>query len=384
MLKLRKAWCKKMNDITIKIIANYLPQYHRIPENDKWWGEGYTDWVATKNAKPLFEGHRQPRNPLKDNYYDLSNVETIRWQAELARKYGVYGFGIYHYWFNSDLQLLQKPAELLLLNKDIDINFMFIWDNSSWKRSWSNVAGNDWSPKYENNNRNYNKGNGILAKLEYGNREDWEKHFNCLLQFFKDDRYIKIDNKPLMGFFGTFYDRANFLKMLEFWDKLAAQYGFSGIACMNKKTGRFWTNLEYQFMYLPTDNVSFYDGVISRAKKCIGLKIKDKIYSYDILWEKTLKNAISSGRNTFLSGVVQYDDTPRRGENAMIYKGSTPQKFQKYFTELLKISKQQGKEYVFCPAWNEWGEGMYLEPDTVDGYAYLEALKAAVDEVNGK
>ncbi|MBQ0066894.1 MAG: glycoside hydrolase family 99-like domain-containing protein, partial [Phascolarctobacterium sp.] len=143
----------------VKVIANYLPQYHRIPENDMWWGEGYTDWVATKNAKPLFEGHRQPRIPLDNNYYDLSDVNTIRWQAQLARKYGVYGFGIYHYWFNSNMQLLQKPAELLLKNKDIDINFMFIWDNSSWIRSWSNIKEcNDWAPKFDREQKNTDNG----------------------------------------------------------------------------------------------------------------------------------------------------------------------------------------------------------------------------------
>ena len=113
----------------VKVIANYLPQYHTIPENDKWWGKGFTDWIAVKATEPAYEGHNQPRVPLNENYYSLDCADSIRWQASLAREYGIYGFGIYHYWFSSNQQLLQKPAELLLQNKDIDINFMFIWDN---------------------------------------------------------------------------------------------------------------------------------------------------------------------------------------------------------------------------------------------------------------
>lgn len=370
----------KYEDMKIKVIANYLPQYHRIPENDKWWGEGYTDWVAVKNAQPLFEGHRQPRIPLNNNYYDLSDINAIRWQADLACKYGVYGFGIYHYWFNSDLQLLQKPSELLLQNKDIDIHFMFIWDNGSWKRSWSNVKdANDWAPQFDGTNI---EDNGILAELDYGNESDWEKHFNYLLPFFKDERYIKIDGRPLFGLFRIRENNSVIKEMISCWNKLAQKNGFNGVMVMNKRDVRPWYNLKNSFMYLQNNPVTFWQG-IKRKFKCLFGEVPQKVFDYDEIWIRWLKIAKNTGHNIFLSGGVNYDDSPRRGKDAVIYKGSTPQKFQKYFTELLKISKQQGKEYVFCPAWNEWGEGMYLEPDTVDGYAYLEALKAAVDEVNG-
>ncbi len=367
----------------IKVIANYLPQYHRIPENDLWWGEGYTDWVATKNAQPLFEGHRQPRIPLGNNYYDLSDIDTIRWQAELARKYGVYGFGIYHYWFNSDLQLLQKPAELLLQNKDIDINFMFLWDNTSWKRTWSNVVGNDWAPQYDLSKKNEK---GILAQLEYGNERDWEKHFDYLLKFFSDDRYIKIDEKPAFVIMNpSKYQEFDILKrMVNFWNDLAIKEGLKGITILGTEN---WRNnkFDYGFRYMPCQCLTMSDALLVKVKK-IFIKSDDKVqwFNYDKEWAKIIRRAKNSQKDVFLSGFVRFDDTARRGNKARIVLGSTPQKFQKYFTELLKISKQQGKEYVFCPAWNEWGEGMYLEPDTVDGYAYLEALKAAVDEVNGE
>ena len=156
--------------MSVKVIANYLPQYHSIPENDAWWGKGYTDWVAVKKSTPLYEGHNQPRIPYNNNYYSLDDLDTVKWQAEIARKYGVYGFGIYHYWFNSQMHLLDKPVLILEENKDIDINYMFIWDNSTWKRTWSNVDfSNDWAPLYENEGSQINKqGTGILAELIYG------------------------------------------------------------------------------------------------------------------------------------------------------------------------------------------------------------------------
>ena len=177
-----------INDV--KIIANYLPQYHQIPENDKWWGKGFTDWIAVKKSTPLYDKHRQPKVPLNENYYDLSEVENIRWQAKLAKEYGIYGFGIYHYWFSSEMQLLQKPSELLLENQDIDIHFMFIWDNFTWKRTWSKLAnGAAYAPAFDGEvKEETNQDNGILAELKYGNEEDWKIHFDYLLKFFKDDR----------------------------------------------------------------------------------------------------------------------------------------------------------------------------------------------------
>ena len=130
----------------VNVFAMYLPQYHETEENSKFWGQGFTDWVSVKKATPLFDGHMQPHVPLDKNYYDLSLVSEIKWQAKLAKNYGVSGWGIYHYWFNSEQKTLTKPAELILQNEDIDMPFFFAWDNASWKRTWSKIKGNDWSP----------------------------------------------------------------------------------------------------------------------------------------------------------------------------------------------------------------------------------------------
>lgn len=164
-----------------KIYTAYLPQYHATEDNNRFWGEGFTDWVGVRNAKPLFDKHNQPKIPLNNNYYNLSDFKTIQWQADLARKHGVNGFNIYHYWFKDGKQELEKPAELLLSHSEIDIEYFFTWDNSAWKRTWSSVAGNDWAPLFDSNGKN---GVSVLVDFEYGGPDQWRKHFEYLIPFF--------------------------------------------------------------------------------------------------------------------------------------------------------------------------------------------------------
>ena len=259
-----------------KVIANYLPQYHQIPENDMWWGTGYTDWDATRNGKPLFLGHEQPRTPKNGFYYDLSKPESIRWQADLARQHGIYGFGIYHYWFSSEMMLLQKPAEILLSNRDIDIHFMFIWDNASWKRTWSNIrGGNDWAPLFEQNGQSKDQKNGILAELKYGNTNDWKEHFLYLMSFFKDERYIKTeDGKPLFMFFNMDNDSELLAKMGKYWNELALANGLPGIALLGKVNYRGISVFDYDVDYEPGQHGwafnSFFGKVLSKKPDRFG------------------------------------------------------------------------------------------------------------------
>lgn len=373
---------EKMNQV--KIIANYLPQYHSIPQNDMWWGKGYTDWNAVRACTPEFNGHNQPRIPLNENYYSLDNIDCIKWQVKLARKYGIDGFGIYHYWFNSNLMLLQKPAELILNNNDINIPFFFIWDNSTWKRTWSNVkVGNDWAPLYEE--KRVQGDSGILALLDYGNEEDWKKHFDYLIKFFKDDRYIKVNNKPVFCVFNSNNDFQIIKKMCDKWEKWAQDEGFEGLYLISAKN-KDDEKLEHNYMYAPFGNgtlTAYENAELKLYKKVCTIFDKNQVFNYDKVWKRLLKNARRCKDNsTFYGGFVGYDDTPRRGKKGRIVLGQTSEKFEKYMTELLKISNRQNKKFVFLTAWNEWGEGAYLEPDTENGYAYLEALKNAVENVD--
>lgn len=366
----------------VRIIANYLPQYHTIPENDMWWGKGFTDWCAVKNAKPMYSDHKQPKCPLNNNYYSLDNKEAIKWQADLAREYGVYGFGIYHYWFSSELQLLQTPAELILNNTDIDINFMFIWDNLTWKRTWSKISrGLDWAPNYDEK-QNSDIDSGILAELDYGNEEDWKRHFDYLLPFFKDNRYIKINNKPMFSFFQPRNDIETIKKMVSCWNRLAIENGFAGIMFLSKES--VWPEkLEYQMRYAPFAPTTKKNFIKYKLKDYYA-KVFKKIgfYSYDQCWKTIISEAKKSNNSSYLCGFVSYDDSPRRGEKGRIITKSTPDKFQKYMSELITIAKDQRKEFVFLMAWNEWGEGAYLEPDIQHNFEYLEALRRAIEEGN--
>lgn len=363
----------------VKIIANYLPQYHSIPENDKWWGKGYTDWVAVKKSKPLFNNHRQPRVPLNSHYYSLDEISEIKWQAKLAKDYGIDGFAIYHYWFSSDLHLLDKPVILLKEHPEIDINYLFIWDNGSWKRTWSNVkTANDWAPLYEDKNAEH-EGDGLLAELKYGDKNDWKIHFDYLLTFFKDPRYIKVNNKPLIGFFNMNNSPEIIKEMVNYWNKLAIENGFSGILDLgNKNDKKDYTSKT--FVYNPAWSAWSSHNLVDRIMKKVrkefySFRGKPETYDYAKVWGKILSNSKKLDKNTYLSGFVSYDDSPRRGEKSRIVIGEDPIKFEKYLDELIDISAQQGKEFVFLTAWNEWGEGAYLEPDSYYKYDFLKAIR---------
>lgn len=357
-----------------KIIAFYLPQFHQIHENDVFWGEGYTDWVAVRNAHPLFPKHLQPRIPYGNNYYDLSNKKVIEWQAKIAKKNGIYGFGIYHYWFNNEKNLLTKPAEILLKEKNIDIHFLFAWDNASWRRSWSNVKeGNDWAPLMEG--KGDSKGPAMLVQYILGTEQDWIKHYKYLLPFFKDERYIKKGNCPI---FNIIHYSSEIDKMCSCWNDLARNDGFDGIHFIFKYDFREpIPNDKNVYLYEPINSGwaihSNYDRIKGKINRLI--KRNTLVLDYDIIWKKILKNAQANCRNNvYLGGFVSYDDSPRRGAKGKIVSNSNPEKFKGYLNKLVEISESQGKDFLFLTAWNEWGEGAYLEPDTINGYSYLNSI----------
>lgn len=366
----------------VKLIANYLPQFHVIPENSRWWGEGYTDWVGVRQAVPQYPGQHQPRVPLNENYYSLDDPAVLQWQADLARQYGVYGFGMYHYWFSSELQLLEKPAEILFAHPEIDIHFMFIWDNTSWTRTWVRKGSvNDWAPKFDEQPVSPQE-SGILAELHYGAEADWKKHFDYLLPFFRDERYIKLDGKPMFAFFQPNNDFPLQQRMVAYWEQLAIEAGLPGLICLSKDNAHN-KRFAYQMRYSPFSPNNFWGGVKNKLSH-LWTKHRQKIRfsDYDAQWGSILADARKADARTFLSGFVSFDDTPRRGERARIVRNDSPEKFEHYLQELLTISREQGKEYAFVTAWNEWGEGAYLEPDEWHGYAWLEAAQKAVAKAN--
>ena len=223
----------------MKIITFYLPQFHEIPENNKWWGEGFTEWVNMKKAKPLFDNHYQPRVPLNKNYYNLLDIDVMRWQAKIASEAGIYGFCFYHYWFDGHM-LLEKPMENFLNHPEIDINYCISWANEDWTNAW--VTSNSKT----------------LISQTYGNEQDWEKHYQYFKPFFQDKRYIKEDGKPFLILY-----RPEIIpclnEMLDYWRKRAIDDGFKGLTIayqhvnfgmMEKKDdSRFDYQIEYQPAY---------------------------------------------------------------------------------------------------------------------------------------
>lgn len=361
----------------MKIIAFYLPQFHQIPENDKWWGKGFTEWTNLRKAKPLFKGHYQPREPLNDNYYNLLDPTVQKWQANIARKYGIHGFCYYHYWFNGKL-LLEKPLEKMLTSGEPNIPFCLSWANEPWTRRWD---GGD---------------NEVLMPQDYGEKEDWENHFNYLLRYFLDKRYIKIDCKPIFLIYRT-SSISNCNEILQYWEHRAKECGLKGIffiETLNSFQMTPYSNiskgvLEFEPMYTMSFNRTFYIKAQSKLKRIIQKLSRNKffylnIFDYDYIWNLIInrKNNYFEGKRLFLGAFTDWDNVPRKIIDAHLFKGSSPEKFERYLEmQMKKTIENHNSDFVFINAWNEWAESAYLEPDKRYGYGYLEAVRNALDSL---
>ncbi|MCI9286566.1 MAG: glycosyl transferase [Clostridia bacterium] len=374
----------------MKIIAFYLPQFHTFPENDKWWGKGFTEWTNTKKAKPLFKGHNQPRTPLNENYYNLLDDEVKKRQVKLAKENGIYGFCYYHYWFKNGKKLMEKPVEQMLKNKEIDMPFCLSWANEPWSRRWDGSE------------------NEIIMPQEYGEKEEWKKHFLYLYEFFKDERYIKIDGNPLFIIYKPELI-PNLNEMIDYWNELAQQNNFKKIVfayqyptfyyLKNKDDSRFTYGIQFEPFFSNGDIE--YTMKNKKEKICFLIKnfdilfrkIKNKVYkmlhldkpnlySYKKTWKRLLNNKPVNDK-MIPGAFVDWDNTARRGKNATCYLGANPSKFKTYMKKLVKkTQKEYNKDMIFINAWNEWAEGAYLEPDEKYGYQYLEAIKELIKEVD--
>lgn len=355
-----------------KVLAIYLPQFHETRDNNNWWGKGFTDWVSVKTAESYFQGHNEPRVPLDENYYDLSKKDTMRQQAALAKEYGIDGFCFYHYYFQKGKMELELPAENLLKWKDIDMPFCFNWASESWIRSWSRIAGNVWAEKYESSNETDHS--GILALQDYGTEKDWEKHFEYLLPFFLDDRYIRIDGKPVFLFYSP-NDISCLHEMVSCWRQLADRNGLNGLYLIGANINAANKDLDASIIYEPRNAINRLN---SKGKVC--LKNGVRCFDYGEAWDEIIDTFPVYGYKTYFCGISGYDDTPRRGKSGECLLGNWPHVFQDGLTKLITKSMSYDNQLVFINAWNEWGEGMYLEPDEIHKYEFLEAIAHAKEE----
>lgn len=348
-----------------RLIAIHLPQFYPFQENDEWWGKGFTEWRNTASAKPRFKGHYQPHIPGDLGFYDLRLKECRIAQQQLAKEYGIDGFCYYHYWFNGHL-LMEKPVEEMLNDNDETFPFMLCWANENWGRNWTKGK------------------NEILIQQKFS-KEDDIAHFNYLLKFFKDPRYIKIDGKPVFGIHRTdrFPDPEATISL---WKKMAKENGFElyifRFEAQSTYGEKFLTpsmDAAVQFQPFAMKNFRKKHALIPRILNRLFNKEKfSSIYKYDEYVDYMCTMSLKENYKLYPSLFPCWDNSPRRVEQAfMAFKNSTPEIFERWFTYVYTQFEPFSKEenLIFINAWNEWAEGCHLEPDLKYGKGYLEAVK---------
>jgi lipopolysaccharide biosynthesis protein len=365
-----------------RAIAFYLPQFHPIPENDEWWGKGFTEWTNVTKAKPLFPGHYQPHLPADLGFYDLRVPEVREAQADMARAHGIEGFCYWHYWFAGD-RLLERPFDEVLASGKPDFPFCLAWANHTWNGMWS---GGDEKK--------------VIKEQTYPGREDEKAHFEYLLKAFRDKRYIRVDGKPLFVIYRPL-EIPDCRGLLEYWRGLALSAGLPGLHLI--------ANLDYHERNWPAVSHGF-DGITiwalgrvldeqpplqfapestfkrllwrlkrTRFHKFIpsvhaSRKYPERLYDYPSAREKLICHEKFEGHYIPMT-VPKWDTAPRYKKNAIILNNSSPEAFKKHFSDVVEQVQinEVDKKIVFIKSWNEWAEGNCLEPDQRHGNGYLEA-----------
>lgn len=361
-----------------RVIAFYLPQFHPIPENDKWWGKGFTEWTNVGKAKPLFRGHYQPRVPADLGYYDLRLSIIREQQAEMAREAGIEGFCYWHYWFGDGKTLLRNIFDEVLSSGEPDFPFCLGWANHSWsRRTWDNAS-------------QYSK-DAILMPQEYPGERDVLMHFNDVLPAFKDKRYITVDGKPLFVVYAP-QDIPNPQNFIKTWNRLACENGLKGIHFVGfTKT---WIEKSKRPLELGFDGVAHCNQWHAEYKASHGqflarvmsnLNNKYPLYfpAWRIKYKDIIKNLIvdmDREENIYPVIIPQWDRSPRSAKRGVIYHEATPELFGKHVSEAVNIVKHKSIDHriIFLRSWNEWAEGNYVEPDLRYGHGYLNAIKDVI------
>lgn len=354
-----------------KIIALYLPQYHPTPDNDKWWGKGFTEWTNVAKAKKLYPGHYQPKIPTELGFYDLRMPEIREKQVELAKAAGIYGFCYYHYWFGNGKKELELPFEEVVKSGRPEFPFCLCWANETWHQKFWNKDGAVGGKK-------------VLVEQTYPGQEDDINHFNYLLTAFKDSRYIKIDGKLVFLIYRPL-ENNRFIEFMNCWKDLAEKNNLPGFFFI-----AFSFDIEKEYSKLKEAG---YDAVFSCSAKRTSVKnlswIKNMILRYLFSiparfdFRKLYPHLIGKLEeqdDVFPLLIPNWDHTPRSGRNGYLFTHTDPEIFKKhvkYVFEKIR-NKPQDRQICFLKSWNEWGEGNYMEPDIKYGRGYIEALSEAI------
>lgn len=364
----------------VRVIALYLPQFHPVPDNDRWWGKGFTEWTNVGKARPLFRGHYQPHVPADLGYYDLRLPEAREAQADLAKAYGVEGFMYWHYWFGNGKRLLERPFQEVLKSGKPDFPFCLAWANESWKGFAHGLS-----------NRN------VLIEQQYPGDEDYTNHFYSVLPAFKDKRYITVDGKPVFMIYKPHLipDPVHFI---ELWRLLAKQNGLKDIyfiahhqSCREQgrpeeESFKYFIDKGFDAInyvrlstFLEQRNL-FQRGIAKWNKLFKGVPL---VYPYRKV-AKYFNSPLDSNLKVIPSIIPGWDHTPRSRREGFVLKNSTPSLFEEHVHSIFKSVKEKPLEHriVFIKSWNEWAEGNYMEPDLKWGHGYLEALKRQLESDN--
>lgn len=350
-------YSEHLTNTQVKLIAFYLPQFHPIPENDKWWGKGFTEWTNVSRAKSFYDGHEQPRLPGELGFYDLRLVDVMKRQAELARTHGLHGFCFYIYWFGGK-RLLESPVEMLLRHPEIDINFCYCWANENWTRRWDGLE------------------NDILIGQSHSPEDDIS-FISTISPAFMDKRYIRVEGKPMLIVYrpSLFPD---IKKTVHRWRDWCRKNGIGEIHVSftesfdkgNPADMGMDASIEF-----PPSSVPHQE--ITKQVKCNDDSFRGQVHNYMV----TAKSAKSYTRPKWVQyrGLMpSWDNTARKMERGISFYGATPELYAEWLDSVVaetNSSLTAGNKLVFINAWNEWGEGAYLEPDRRRGYAYLNRTR---------
>ena len=348
----------------VAVVAFYFPQFHPIPENDAFWGKGFTDWLKVGSADPLFDGHYQPRQPAHLGYYDLRLVSNMKEQVALARNYGVDAFSLHFYWFNGHA-VMETPLKNLFLNKDIDISYCLTWANEDWSKRWDGGTGSSEGD--------------ILLRQNYSDSE-LDAMLHHMIPYFRDDRYIKVDGKPVLIVYHSLAI-PNVLRTVTRMRDTVRRAGFQGLhlvsaqtfGLMDPSTVHFDAAVEY-----PPHNYdpgTFLNDKVTRLHP----RFRGKVFDYGALVQSHLDKTGPSTYRLYRTSMLKWDNTARKPLSAFVFENFSLAAFGSWNVHNMRMAIQEESPFVFINAWNEWAEGTYLEPDLVYGFGYLEAVRQAAN-----
>jgi hypothetical protein len=345
-----------------RVLSFYLPQFYSIPVNDAWHGEGFTEWTKVKATLPEFPGHDQPRKPHESlGHYILDNADVLMQQAELMQRGGIFGQVFYHYWFGGT-QILEKPAQILLDHPEIPMNFSFCWANESWTKRWDGGAGE------------------VILEQTYS-LEDAESFIRYLIPFFKDPRYVKVGNRPILMVYKTSQIPALGI-VVEIWNAICESEGCPAPYLIAIQTGDT-SEASVAGFSAEAERPVYHMRELAHLPRfqAVGLAdVEGMVIDYSDVAELYI-HATRAGILPVIPGVVvSWDQSPRHGTNALILVNRSPESYEDWLREAIIDSQKifaPSERFVLVNAWNEWAEGAYLEPDSEFGFAFLDASKRA-------